>query len=803
MGTTAVCSNCGMATVLADSEFCFTCNEDGMRQKAEEFGVLLQEAKDKAGNWWDCVVPITGTAENVLLIHVLKNIHGLQPLGVVLNHNWFTETGWYNIQNILETFHIDHIQYTPSRDLISRVAKRSLLATGDPCWHWYAGFGSFPAKIAHKYKIPLLIFSDLDSSVLGLDSETGMFDHAEMLKRIAGLLPDELVCDYVEAHDVHLLQPLTAEEMEESGLHAVHVFDYLKKDVELIQSFVADKYYWAREDSQAPNDGVVNPGGIVPGMHDFNAKLENGPDALAYLLEITGMDIEEAISSVKEHKGEELPKPGDAQKARPFARQVIDEVCCNRGEPYLVEDFSYVPVAENARRELPKSFLDISISEILQRYASGEMTPEDVANLVVRNVEAKEDSVKAWEAFDINVLLRDAQKSAERMKQGRIRWLEGIPVAAKDVFNTRDFPTQMGSPLWEGYEPGNDARIVGQMKEKGCVIPGKTVTAEFAVHTLGKTLNPHDPARNPGTSSSGSAAAVATGMVPAALGTQTAASIVRPASFCGVYGMKPSFGLIPRTGILKTTDSLDTVGFFTVFQEDLKRLFETMRVRGENYPFSHKALSDSQRQAAPEGRPWRVALVRTHTWEYAEDYAKQAILDWAERLRAEGMEVLEVELPVSMKRAHEVHATIYDKTLSYYFAEEYSRKELVSPIMNEIIEHGMELPADSYEKALREQEVLGAAMDDFLQNYDAMVSLSTAGHAPLREEREKPDPGLMWNMTWLPVISAPVFKSDVGLPFGVQLVARRYNDYKLLKFCDALKEKGLIPEKANTIKGVK
>jgi len=444
-------------------------------------------------------------------------------------------------------------------------------------------------------------------------------------------------------------------------------------------------------------------------------------------------------------------------------------------------------------------FFDLCIGDILDGYRSGSMDPVGVARRCIGQVRKYEKRCLAWACFDPVSLMHQARASAERMKAGEpARPFEGIPVGVKDIMNTADFPTQMGSPIWKDFTPGNDARIVFYLKQAGAVIPGKTVTAEFAVHTLGKTLNPHDPSRTPGTSSSGSAAAIATGMVPAALGTQTAGSIVRPASFCGVYGCKPSFGLIPRTGMLKTTDSLDTVGFFALHYADLRRVFGVVRVRGPNYPLSEAALGDRKRQEKPRGRPWRVALVKTHTWEQAHPYARSSLARLAGKLAATGLaEVEEPDLPKGMDRAHEVHATIYNKTLSYYFQDEFRRGELVSPVMKDLMRAGDGIPLDTYMDALREQERMAAAMDRFFGGYDVLVSLATAGEAPPREETERPDPALMWTMTHLPVVCAPAFTSPRGLPFGVQMAARRYNDLLLFRFCDDLRAAGLIPEGAN------
>lgn len=440
-------------------------------------------------------------------------------------------------------------------------------------------------------------------------------------------------------------------------------------------------------------------------------------------------------------------------------------------------------------------FYEYSISDIHRGFRNKTIDPLDVAQACIDRYEQLDQQYHAWVCFNKDLLLEQAQSVKIRIERGEsIRPLEGIPVGIKDIFNTIDFPTQMGSPLWKDFTPGNDARVVYNAKNAGCLTPGKTITAEFAVHTLNETLNPHNIDLTPGTSSSGSAVAVALGMVPVALGTQTAGSIVRPASFCGVYGCKPSFGFIPRTGMLKTTDSLDTIGYFSSKFNDLELLFDVLRVHGHNYPFSHKAITDNHRQSKPTNRPWRVALVRTHTWKYASNYAKDALISWAKSLSSHNIDIIEAELPEVMIRSHQVHEKIYDKTLSYYFTEEHNKKELVSPIMNEIIRRGKELPVADYLSALQEQETLCHAMDSFLQGYDAMISLSTADAAPRRGTEESPDPALMWTLTHLPVISAPIFATPQGLPFGAQLTARRFNDRLLFKFGAHLRSADLIPD---------
>jgi Asp-tRNA(Asn)/Glu-tRNA(Gln) amidotransferase A subunit family amidase len=440
-------------------------------------------------------------------------------------------------------------------------------------------------------------------------------------------------------------------------------------------------------------------------------------------------------------------------------------------------------------------FRDNSIDEIIRKYARKELRPSEVISAALENIRELNGKYFPWVVFADETIVANAEKTEE--KSGGEGLLENIPVGVKDIYNTADFPTQMGSPLWKGFTPGNDARAVFNLKRQGAVVVGKTVTAEFAVHTLNETLNPYDVTKTPGTSSSGSAVAVSLGMVPFATGTQTAGSIVRPASFCGVYGCKPSFGTIPRTGMLKTTDSLDTIGFFVLHREDLRRGFDALRVKGEDYPISNAALADTARQKKPANRPWRVGFVRTHTWKSAPEYAQKALESFVASLaERKDIEVVEAKLPAVIERTHEIHETIYNKALSYYFKNEHMQAEFVSPIMNELISKGQEIDLPTYQKAINDQAELIYAMDDFFGDYDVLISLSTAGEAPPRDMAEQPDPALMWTLTHLPVVSVPQFTAPSGMPFGMQIVARKYNDYLLFDFLNQLDAHGLIPKKA-------
>lgn len=446
---------------------------------------------------------------------------------------------------------------------------------------------------------------------------------------------------------------------------------------------------------------------------------------------------------------------------------------------------------------MDKLFFDYSIGQIIKEIENKEIAPHEVTAAAFQNIRALDPKYFVWVTYGNEDLIERMRASKNEVCGKNACLLEHMPVAIKDIFNTADFPTQMGSLIWKNFTPGNDARAVFHLKRQGALIMGKTVTAEFAVHALNETLNPYDIGRTPGTSSSGSAVAISLGMVPAAIGSQTAGSIIRPASFCGVYGCKPSFGLIPRTGVLKTTDTLDTIGFFTAHLTDLRRVFDALRVSGRNYPFAHAALENPARQQKRDGRPWRVAFVRTHTWKNTPLYARESLEKFIRKLTTlKEVEITDALLPESMRQTHGIHEAIYNKALSYYFQREHKQANNISPVMNELIQKGNQITTEEYTKALEDQTRLICDMDSFFHDFDTLISLSTAGEAPLREVTELPDPSLMWTLTHLPAVNVPLFQSPSGLPFGLQVAARKYNDYLLFQFLDYLQKQGLILSKS-------
>ena len=809
---------------------------------------ILEEAKSKAGDNYDCLLPISGGKDSTFQAHVLTKVYKMKPLAVTFNHNWYSETGWYNLVNLLETFNIDHIMFTPNRNLVNRLAKRSLGVIGDTCWHCHSGCGAFPLQVAVKFKIPLIVYGESVAESQGRASyyEPMKYDREYFTKVSAKKRPDEMLCDYLTAKDLYPFQLPTLEECEKTGVKGIHLGDYLFWDEERQTEFVRDTYGWRETQIENSYKRYKSAECVMPGMHDFTCYLKRGfgratfqasidvrnglltreeglrliaktdpvrPEALDYFLKITGMTEAEFYKAMEEQRahllrGVDVPvfpkeRPNE-ERILPFVLQVIEKLK-PKERPHYEMDRRAIGGKLRGKQVGADALTRWSIKRILDGYVAEEISPVDIAQACIRRIETLDQEIQAFEAMNPDLLLEDARRIEERLCSGEaIRLLEGIPVGIKDTSNSRDYPTQMGSPLWKGFTPGNDARIVFHVKRAGGLVAGKTVTAEFAVHALGKTINPHDASRSPGTSSSGSAAAVATGMVPVALGSQTAGSIVRPASFCGVYGFKPSFGLIPRTGTLKTTDSLDTLGFFTGHAEDLETVFQSVTVHGRDYPMSAAALDDPIRQRKPDCRPWRVVVFRSYLWQYFYAYAKEAFLRWVSELSKDtNIEIVEMDLPEVMSRSHEIHSTIYDRALAYYFEREAKRKELVSPIMYELIKHGRTITKQEYHQALKDQETLISTMDDLMVDFDAGIGLSTAGEAPLREETERPDEALIWTLTHLPVVSAPVFVSARGLPFGAQIFARKYNDVLLLEFIGFLLSRRMIPERSNPMIGIR
>jgi Asp-tRNA(Asn)/Glu-tRNA(Gln) amidotransferase A subunit family amidase len=413
----------------------------------------------------------------------------------------------------------------------------------------------------------------------------------------------------------------------------------------------------------------------------------------------------------------------------------------------------------------------------------GRITSEELVHSCLEQIERLEPSVQAWAYLDRDYALQQARAADEAKRDGNpLGALHGVPVGVKDIFDTDDMPTEDGTVLHAGRRPTENARAVSLLREAGAIILGKTVTTEFAVYAPGKTRNPHDAERTPGGSSSGSAAAVAARMVPFAIGTQTNGSIIRPAAYCGVYGFKPTHGLIPRYGILRLSRQLDQVGVFAGSIEDAAVLAEQLIAYDEHdpdtRPRARPRLLETAHQEPP--LPPELAFVKTPVWDQADAETHEAFAELVEHL---GERVREIALPQSFAHAHTWLRTIMEADLARSFAREYDEsKDKLSASLVEMIERGRTVLAIQYNHAVDQIRQLNELLEEVFDGYDAIVTPATTGVAPRGlESTGSPVFCTIWTLCGTPAITLPLLQGAGGMPMGVQLVGPRADDARLLR----------------------
>jgi Asp-tRNA(Asn)/Glu-tRNA(Gln) amidotransferase A subunit family amidase len=408
---------------------------------------------------------------------------------------------------------------------------------------------------------------------------------------------------------------------------------------------------------------------------------------------------------------------------------------------------------------------NLSATEIAQGIAAKKFTAEAVVRDCLDRIEAREPTVHAWATIDPEYALRQARK----LDRGPLRGpLHGVPIGVKDIIDTADLPTEMGSPIYKGYRAFGDAACVSLVRSAGAVILGKTVTAEFAGMFPGPTANPHNPAHTPGGSSSGSAAAVADFMVPAAFGTQTGGSVLRPASYCGCVGYKPTFNLINRAGIKFAAETLDTIGLLTRTIDDAELITAAI---------VNKTPALMQLDSPP-----RLGLCRTPLWDTAEQPTKHAVEDAAKRLAAAGASVREIVLPEEFSRLYySARETINNYERSKSMAADWAHhSDRISKVLGDRIRKGFAMKHEDYLGALQLAEHCRGRIDEAYEGIDAIISPCVNGEAP-HGLGFAGEPGFQqfWTVLYGPAMSLPTHTGPSGLPVGIQLVAPRYHDDQL------------------------
>lgn len=420
--------------------------------------------------------------------------------------------------------------------------------------------------------------------------------------------------------------------------------------------------------------------------------------------------------------------------------------------------------------------------DLAAKIRNGELRCEEVMAAHLAHIAEREPEIGAWTHLDPAYAMEQARNADRVRGSGRpVGALHGVPFGAKDIYDSADMPTENGSVLFAGRRTTEDASILRQFREAGAILTGKTVTTEFAVYHPGKTRNPRNVEHTPGGSSSGSAAAVAANMVPLALGTQTNGSVLRPASFCGVYGYKPSFGLTSRTGILTQSPPLDTPGIFARSLEDIALAADFMTAydpADKNMrPRSRGGHYDVALEKPP--LPPLFAFVKSPVWDRASTDTQEAFGELAETL---GATCEEVELPPVFGSAIEWHSQIMLADLAKNFgglAEKAGDK--MSDRLRSMIDDGRRVLAVDYNRACDNREILYEMLKRVFERYSAIITPVTLGPAP-RGLEATGDPIFctLWTYLGVPALSLPLLEID-DMPVGVQLVGLRNDDARLMR----------------------
>jgi Asp-tRNA(Asn)/Glu-tRNA(Gln) amidotransferase A subunit family amidase len=439
---------------------------------------------------------------------------------------------------------------------------------------------------------------------------------------------------------------------------------------------------------------------------------------------------------------------------------------------------------------------DLGATQLVRMIESGEISSLELVEACIARIEEKEEEIGAWTHLDYDFARKQAEhRDAYRASGAACGPLHGIPVGIKDIFDTDDYPTENGTVLDAGRKPEKDCTAVARLRAAGCIIMGKTVTTEMAVYSPGKTANPHDITRTPGGSSSGSAAAVACGMVPLAIGSQTNGSVIRPASFCGVVGFKPSHGLISRAGALALSRNLDHVGVFARSLEDAALMAETLIGYDPEDPDTELKPAPNLCELAAQKPPVepRFAFIKTPVWDQADHATQEAFNELASIL---GGSCDEVTLPSEFDSVVVDLRKVMTADLAKNFAPYYQRgKDQISDILSAMIEEGQQVTALDYNRSIDNRAALNACIAGYCSEYDAIITPAAIGEAP---------PGLdatgdpifctLWTYLGAPAVSVPLMQGENGMPVGVQVVSAVGDDARLLRSARWLAEKIVFEE---------
>lgn len=438
------------------------------------------------------------------------------------------------------------------------------------------------------------------------------------------------------------------------------------------------------------------------------------------------------------------------------------------------------------------SLIEMSVAAAAAAIDAGEITAVELVSAYVDQINTYDPKIEAWEHFDAEHALTQARDADALRKRGQQTGpLQGIPIGIKDIFDTHDMPTEDGTEIHKGRTPAEDAAAVELLRKSGAIIMGKTVTTEMAVLHPSRTKNPHNPEYSPGGSSSGSAAAVAANMVPLAIGTQTNGSVIRPASYCGVVGYKPTHGFISRHRVLLQSLHFDHVGVFARDIKDAAILAEQLIAYDKRDPSMQVRMPPKLLSTIEEGplvEP-KLIFVKTPAWDtQADNDVKEGFTEVVDFL---GNSVEELDLTHLLEEVPHWHKVIMEVDIAKNFNREYKQyKDKLSDNLRELIERGRKTLAIEYNHAVDHIAALNTAIDEIMVEYDAILTPATTGEAPKGFETTG-DPIFCtpWSFCGMPAITLPLMQGSNDLPLGIQLTSSKGDDARLLRTADWLTKK--------------
>ena len=427
-------------------------------------------------------------------------------------------------------------------------------------------------------------------------------------------------------------------------------------------------------------------------------------------------------------------------------------------------------------------FISLSAIELVGKLRTGDISSVDLCKTYIKRIDKYEKDVKAWAFFDKKVLLEKAEEADDYRKSGKpIGLLHGLPVAVKDIVGTLDMPTECGTVFRKKMSSSQDAEVVNLLKTAGAIIMGNTETAELAYIYPAKTRNPHDYTRTPGGSSSGSAAAIAAHMTHLSIGSQTGGSIIRPASYCGVVGYKPSYGLISRSGVLKTSEKLDTIGVFGKTVEDVALLAKTLIKKDLYDPATIHFAADDMLEVCKKGPIFEPKFIfyKTDKWKNIDKESQKAFEFLIKNFK-KNIEVFDT--PSYFKDIPRYHQIIHETDLANNFKVYYKKdKNKLSKEMRDAIGRGMKYSAKEYTDAIDFMKQSYESYKEVFEDYHGVITPSSNGVADKGlTSTGSADFQKIWTYLGLPTISLPLLTGENNLPLGVQLVGNKLDDLRFL-----------------------